>query len=91
MNLLVKAWLARLFDVGRRGSLMNRLERIQQSFVKPSAPSFEIGDTVRVHVKVVEGEKERIQVFDQNPYLFQIKRYGSVGCMGRYCQNTTSS
>ena len=43
---------------------MNRLERIQQSFVKPSAPSFEIGDTVRVHVKVVEGEKERIQVFE---------------------------
>jgi large subunit ribosomal protein L19 len=27
-------------------------------------PSFEIGDTVRVHVKVVEGEKERIQVFE---------------------------
>ena len=43
---------------------MNRLERIQQSFTKKSAPSFEIGDTVRVHVKVVEGEKERIQVFE---------------------------
>lgn len=43
---------------------MNRLERIQQSFRKKSAPSFEIGDTVRVHVKVVEGEKERIQVFE---------------------------
>ena len=27
-------------------------------------PSFEIGDTVRVHVKVVEGEKERIQVYE---------------------------
>jgi large subunit ribosomal protein L19 len=27
-------------------------------------PGFEIGDTVRVHVKVVEGEKERIQVFE---------------------------
>ena len=43
---------------------MNRLERIQRSFTKKSAPSFEIGDTVRVHVKVVEGEKERIQVFE---------------------------
>ncbi|MFM9906755.1 MAG: 50S ribosomal protein L19 [Nitrospiraceae bacterium] len=43
---------------------MNRLERIQQSFIKPTAPVFEIGDTVRVHVKVVEGEKERIQVFE---------------------------
>ena len=43
---------------------MNRLERIQQSFTKKAAPIFEIGDTVRVHVKVVEGEKERIQVFE---------------------------
>jgi len=43
---------------------MNRLERIQQSFTKKAAPSFEIGDTVRVHVKVLEGEKERIQVFE---------------------------
>jgi large subunit ribosomal protein L19 len=31
---------------------------------KKSVPSFEIGDTVRVHVKVVEGEKERIQVYE---------------------------
>lgn len=43
---------------------MNRLERIQRSLVKKTVPSFEIGDTVRVHVKVVEGEKERIQVFE---------------------------
>ena len=43
---------------------MNRLERIQQSLTKKTIPVFEIGDTVRVHVKVVEGEKERIQVFE---------------------------
>jgi len=43
---------------------MNRLERIQKSLTKKSVPSFEIGDTVRVHVKVVEGEKERIQVYE---------------------------
>ena len=43
---------------------MNRLERLQQSYRKKSTPGFEIGDTVRVHVKVVEGEKERIQVFE---------------------------
>lgn len=43
---------------------MNRLERIQQSLTKKSIPPFEIGDTVRVHVKVVEGEKERIQIFE---------------------------
>jgi large subunit ribosomal protein L19 len=43
---------------------MNRLERIQRSLAKKSIPPFEIGDTVRVHVKVIEGEKERIQVFE---------------------------
>lgn len=43
---------------------MNRLERIQRSLTKKTTPEFEIGDTVRVHVKVVEGDKERIQVFE---------------------------
>ncbi len=43
---------------------MNRLERVQRSMTKKSVPHFEIGDTVRVHVKVVEGEKERIQVYE---------------------------
>lgn len=43
---------------------MNRLARIQQSFTKAAPPKFEVGDTVRVHVKVVEGEKERIQVYE---------------------------
>ncbi|MCP9440623.1 MAG: 50S ribosomal protein L19 [Nitrospira sp.] len=43
---------------------MNQLERVRQSLTKKSAPSFEIGDVVRVHVKVVEGDKERIQVYE---------------------------
>jgi large subunit ribosomal protein L19 len=43
---------------------MNRLERIQRSLAKKAVPPFEIGDTVRVHAKVVEGEKERIQVYE---------------------------
>ncbi len=43
---------------------MNRLERIRRSLTKKTPPKFEIGDTVRVHVKVVEGEKERIQVYE---------------------------
>jgi large subunit ribosomal protein L19 len=43
---------------------MNQVERIQRSLTKKTPPIFEIGDTVRVHVKVVEGEKERIQVFE---------------------------
>ncbi len=43
---------------------MNQLERVQRSLQKKTVPHFEIGDTVRVHVKVVEGEKERIQVYE---------------------------
>ena len=52
---------------------MNRLERLEQSFSQGPVPFFEIGDTVRVKVKVVEErvygkkteeEKERIQVFE---------------------------
>ncbi len=43
---------------------MNRLDRIQRSLTKKNAPKFDIGDTVRVHAKVVEGDKERIQIFE---------------------------
>ena len=43
---------------------MNRLQRLNAAMVKKNVLVFEIGDTVRVHVKVVEGEKERVQVFE---------------------------
>lgn len=43
---------------------MDILERIERSLVKEEIPDFSIGDLVKVHVKVVEGEKERIQVFE---------------------------
>ena len=43
---------------------MNRLQRLEQTFPTNNLPEFEIGDTVRVHVKVIEGEKERVQVFE---------------------------
>lgn len=43
---------------------MNRLNRFQRSLMKKTVPTFQIGDTVRVHVKIVEGEKERVQVYE---------------------------
>jgi large subunit ribosomal protein L19 len=43
---------------------MNRLQRLERTLGKKDLTPFEIGDTTRVHVKVVEGEKERIQVFE---------------------------
>jgi large subunit ribosomal protein L19 len=43
---------------------MKRLQTISTSQVRTDLPDFKPGDTVRVHVRVVEGEKERIQVFE---------------------------
>ena len=39
------------------------LDHVEQGSLKDSPPEFEIGDTVDVHTKILEGEKERIQVF----------------------------
>ncbi|HCA48881.1 MAG TPA: 50S ribosomal protein L19, partial [Planctomycetaceae bacterium] len=39
------------------------LDLAEQSSLKEDKPQFEIGDTVDVHVRILEGEKERIQVF----------------------------
>ena len=43
---------------------MNVIDAIEAEQLRSDIPSFRPGDTVRVHVKVVEGEKERIQVFE---------------------------
>ena len=43
---------------------MNPIDRIQAEQLRKSLPEFRPGDTVRVHVRVVEGDKERIQVFE---------------------------
>ena len=43
---------------------MNRLDFIEKSALRRDLPPFRVGDRVRVHVKVKEGEKERIQVFE---------------------------
>jgi large subunit ribosomal protein L19 len=40
------------------------MELVEQSSMKATLPKFEIGDTVDVHVRILEGEKERIQIFN---------------------------
>ena len=40
------------------------MELVEKSSLKEDAPEFEVGDTVDVHTKILEGEKERIQVFN---------------------------
>ena len=42
---------------------MNKLDAVAAAEMKSEVPEFKAGDTVAVHVKVVEGDKERIQVF----------------------------
>ncbi|MBM4080844.1 MAG: 50S ribosomal protein L19, partial [Planctomycetes bacterium] len=42
---------------------MTIIETLEKEQMKPSVPKFRVGDTVDVHVKIIEGDKERIQVF----------------------------
>ncbi len=43
---------------------MNPMELVEREQLRTDLPDFRVGDTVRVHVKIVEGEKERIQPFE---------------------------
>lgn len=42
---------------------MNVIEAIEREQLRTDLPEFSPGDSVKIHVKVVEGEKERVQVF----------------------------
>ncbi|MCP3956331.1 MAG: 50S ribosomal protein L19 [bacterium] len=42
---------------------MSQLQNVERPYLKADLPEFRAGDTVRVHVRVVEGNKQRIQVF----------------------------
>ena len=43
---------------------MNILDQITMDYRKEDIPEFKVGDTLRVHVKIIEGQRERIQVFE---------------------------
>ena len=43
---------------------MNILDQVTQDYLKKEVPAFNVGDTVRVHVKIKEGSRERIQIFE---------------------------
>ena len=43
---------------------MDLLKSVENEYLRDDIPEFRPGDTVRVHVKVVEGSRERIQVFE---------------------------
>ena len=43
---------------------MNRLDSIEQTQLKENIPAFQSGDTIKVHVRIKEGNKERLQAFE---------------------------
>ncbi|HEX6222502.1 MAG TPA: 50S ribosomal protein L19 [Acidimicrobiia bacterium] len=43
---------------------MNDLQAVENAHVRDDIPEFRAGDSVKVHVRVVEGGRERIQVFE---------------------------
>src|ERR687896_2158319 len=43
---------------------MNPTDLVERPYLRDDVPDFRAGDTVRVHVRVVEGERERVQVFE---------------------------
>jgi large subunit ribosomal protein L19 len=45
---------------------MNIIKKIEQEQLRADLPRFKAGDTVKVHMRIVEGEKERVQVFQGN-------------------------
>lgn len=43
---------------------MNRLDNVEKTQIRDNIPAFQSGDTVKVHVRIQEGSKERLQVFE---------------------------
>lgn len=61
---------------------MNALQELKAAQMKPAdqIPKFHVGDTVRVHFRIVEGDKERVQVFEGTV----ISRKGGEGPDARF-------
>ena len=55
---------------------MDVLSSVVQDYLKTDIPAFNVGDTVKVHVKIKEGNRDRIQIFEG----FVLKRQnGGIG------------
>ena len=54
---------------------MNIIDKINEKQIKPNVPEFRVGDTVKVDVKIIEGNRERIQTFEG---VVVARRSGSV-------------
>ncbi len=45
-------------------NLIHKLQNVEASVLRTDIPDFSAGDTIRVHAKIVEGAKERVQIFE---------------------------
>jgi large subunit ribosomal protein L19 len=52
-----------MINLGLEEQAMTGLDAVEKEFFRQGTPEFRPGDTLNVHVRVVEGDKERIQVF----------------------------
>ena len=43
---------------------MSLIDKVNEKQINPNVPDFQVGDTVRVDVKIIEGKRERIQAFE---------------------------
>ena len=50
---------------------MHKLDALDQASLRSDIPAFRAGDNVKVHVKVIEGNKERVQIFQGNVIAIQ--------------------
>jgi large subunit ribosomal protein L19 len=50
-------------NIAERRNKMQKTDIIESEYLRDDIPDFRPGDTVKVHVRVVEGNRERIQVF----------------------------
>ena len=57
---------------------MNEIRAIEASQMKDDAGNFKIGDTVKVHFKIVEGKTERIQIYEGLVIAFKNSRAGKT-------------
>ena len=54
---------------------MNILDQVTMDYKREDIPEFNVGDTLKVHIKIIEGQRERIQIFEG--YVLK-KQHGGV-------------
>lgn len=57
---------------------MNEIKAIEASQMKSEADDFNIGDTVKVHFKIIEGKTERIQIYEGLVIAFKNSKVGKT-------------